>query len=63
MKVQIDIMNMPRYAEAPGYIVANAIDGQLWFYGRYDSCKKAMDISEQMENSVVINNMNSQERD
>ena len=58
MKVQIEIMNAKKYAEAPGYIVANAIDGQLWFYGRYDSCEKAIQISEQMENSVVINNMN-----
>lgn len=58
MKVQIEIMNMPKYAEARGYIVANAIDGQLWFYGRYDSCEKAIQISEQMENYVVINNMN-----
>ena len=58
MKVQIEIMNAPKYAEAPGYIVANAIDGQLWFYGRYDSCEKAIQISEQIESSVVINNMN-----
>lgn len=59
MKVQIEIMNMPKYAEAQGYIVANAIDGQLWFYGSYDSCEKAIQISKQMESSVVINNMNS----
>lgn len=58
MKVQIEIMNATKYAEAPGYIVANAIDGQLWFYGRYDSCEKAIQISEQIESSVVINNMN-----
>ena len=58
MKVQIEIMNAPKYAEAPGYIVANAIDGQLWFYGRYDSCEKEIQISEQIESSVVINNMN-----
>ena len=42
------INNMPEYAYQYGYIVANRVDGELWFYGAYSDYYQAFQIAEML---------------
>ena len=42
----ININNVPDYADTHDYIVVKYVDGGLWFYGAYDTAKRALEVAE-----------------
>ena len=40
-----NIMNLPDYADDHNYIVAKYVDGNLWFYGAYDTAQRALEVA------------------
>lgn len=47
------IMNMPAYADEYRYIVARECDGDLWFYGAYETEDRAYGVARQVRGVVV----------
>lgn len=50
------INNLPDYADKYKYIVATLVDGQLWFYGAYDSYDMVEDALKETSGRVIIKN-------
>lgn len=55
MTVHADINNVPEDIEANGYIVARvAEDTKLWWYGIYDTEKRAREVAAELGNGIVL---------
>ena len=58
-RVLVTVKNVPDYAKAEDYIVARAVNGELWFYGAYATKEKAEGVVEEIieksyANAVII---------
>ncbi len=49
---RVEVMNLNRADKK--YIVARAINGELWFWGQWDDEDEARKVAEQFENGVVL---------
>ena len=49
----IDIQNMPRNINH-NYLVVRQVDGDVWYYGQYDSEAKAKEVAIEIGNGLVI---------
>lgn len=55
MNIIIDVKNVPDYAKnQKGFMVASASDGELWFYGLYDTYEKARDVVRFVTKAVIL---------
>lgn len=54
--MDVKINNIPEYANHFKYIVATLVDGQLWFYGAYDSYDMADGAFKEMDDRLIIEN-------
>ena len=56
--VNVDINNVPYdfgYDDQEyGYIVARLVDSKLWWYGVYESFKRAEEVANELEKGVVL---------
>ena len=52
MKFTAIIYNTPTYATEYGYIVARACDGDLWFYGAYETEDRAKEVANEVDGLV-----------
>ena len=50
-----NINNMPKTANTYRYIVANRVDGDLWYWGSWNDRDKAYEVARQMSAEVVEN--------
>ena len=48
-----NLVNLPDYADKYDYIVAKYVDGNLWFFGAYDTKEWACEVAE-IERGIVI---------
>ena len=42
------IKNIPMYAYEHEFVVAREVDGDMWFYGAYDSVEKAENVANEI---------------
>lgn len=55
MTVKIKVQNVPDYAKnQKGFMVASACDGELWFYGLYDTYEKAREVVRFVTKAVIL---------
>ena len=57
MKVEVEMRNTPTFdipINVKGYIVARLDNGELWYYGLFESKEKAKTIARQIGNGVVM---------
>lgn len=55
MLVEVTINNTPDYMEnKSGFVVARYVDGELWFYGIYETYKRAAWVAEEIGNGLVL---------
>lgn len=55
MKISIDVKNVPEYAkEKSGFMVASALDGELWFYGLYETYERAREVVRFVTKAVIL---------
>lgn len=47
------VYNVPRYAKDCEYIVVKESEGKYWFWGGYDSIRKALSAAEYIEGDVL----------
>lgn len=52
MKATVKIYNCPE--DAYGYIVCRLNDGELWYWGCYDTRFEATKVTEDFENVVIV---------
>ena len=52
----VDVKNAPRTLTS-GYMVARAVDGELWYYGTYEEKDRAEYVAQEIGNGVVLENM------
>ena len=52
---EVKINNLPDYAINHDYIVVRAVNGELWFYGAYDTEERAYEVAE-IEDGAVLRN-------
>lgn len=50
-----NINNLPDYVKEYRYIVANEIDGELWFWGAWNDKAKANTVANEIDGIVVTN--------
>lgn len=50
------INNVPTYANEYNYIVAERIDGELWFWGAWNDGNKANEVALEINGEVFQNN-------
>ena len=55
MKLVASVRNFPSYAVKYRYIVARAVNGEVWFYGAYDDEEWANTVAAEAEGFVLIN--------
>lgn len=56
MKMTVEVNNTPNYAETYPYIVARLCDdGELWFYGAYETESEAKDVAFEITGLVLYN--------
>lgn len=53
-RIWVTVKNVPDWAEASDYIVARAVNGELWFYGAYTTKERASEVMEELGNAIVI---------
>ena len=58
-RVWVTVKNVPDWVEASDYIVARAVNGELWFYGVYPTKEKAEEVVEKLadlgeDNAIII---------
>jgi len=53
-RVWVTVKNVGEHVEASDYIVARAVNGELWYYGAYSSKEFAQTVAEKFDNAVVI---------
>lgn len=51
-----DVKNTPRTLTS-GYMVARAVDGELWYYGTYEEKDRADNVAREIGNAVVLKQM------
>ena len=49
------IKNLSNYATQYKYIVASAVDGDLWFYGAWNNRGKAYEVARNISGVVIKN--------
>ena len=49
---KVVIKNMSKVTE--GFIVARLVDGELWYYGVYETQERAEEVAQALGNGVVI---------
>lgn len=55
MMVKIKVHHVPDYAKnQKGFMVASAADGELWFYGLYDTYEKAREVVRFVTKAVIL---------
>lgn len=50
---KVMVHNMPEHGVI-GYVVARAVDAKLWYYGLYDTSKRAHEVAEKLGNGLVL---------
>ena len=60
IKAKAVIQNKPDY-ELSKYIVAKAVDGQLWFWGTWNDLNEALKVARSFENGCVVENVDQTE--
>lgn len=58
-RVWVMVKNAPHYVTSHDYIVARAVNGELWFYGAYPTKEKAEEVLEDFvkmgnDNGIII---------
>lgn len=53
MKVNVEIHNMQEGYGEP-YIVARLINGEFWYYGRYETKERAKAVAVNFDNAIVM---------
>ena len=58
-RVWVTVKNVPDYVEANCFIVARALNGELWFYGAYPTKEKTEGVVEKLadlgeDNAIII---------
>lgn len=48
-----EIKNLPK-EQREGYVVARNYEGNLWYYGTYETKKRAFEVAQELDNGVVI---------
>ena len=48
-----EIKNPPK-EQREGYVVARNYEGNLWYYGTYETEKRAFEVAQELDNGVVI---------
>lgn len=46
--------NIPNHPIKSGYMVARAADAELWYYGLYETYKRAEQIAIEIGNGIVV---------
>ena len=52
MKMMVTVNNTPEVL-SKGFVVARYWDGELWYYGKYDSKQFAKEVAEQVDGIVL----------
>ena len=50
----VDVQNLPIKGLSKDYVVVRQVDGDLWYYGQYDSEAKAREVAIEIGNGLVI---------
>lgn len=53
-ELTIKVKNMPNLKGYEGFVVARLVDGELWYYGIYDSFERAEEVRSCFENGVIV---------
>ena len=48
-----EIKNPPK-EQREGFVVARNYEGNLWYYGTYETKKRAFEVAQELDNGVVI---------
>lgn len=55
MAISVYVKNVPDYAQGKsGFMVASEADGELWFYGLYDSYERAREVVRFVTKAVIL---------
>lgn len=54
IKKVVSVINTPM-EPISGYMVANAVDGVLWYYGTYKTLERAYEVARSLGAGVVLN--------
>lgn len=49
------VNNVPTYAKEYNYMVARECDGELWFYGAYETKERATEVAIEVRGIVIDN--------
>ena len=55
----VTVHNVPMYHEASDYMVARAVNGELWYYGTYPTKERAEEVITELaergsDNAIII---------
>lgn len=53
INAMVDIQNLPHNLEN-GYVVARQVDGELWYYGTYETEERANEVATMLGNGLYI---------
>ena len=53
MIYSVNILNLPK-TPREGYVVARNCEGNLWYYGTYETEKRAREVIAELDNGVLV---------
>ena len=53
-RFSVEVNNTSRSSYEGKFIVARLVNGELWYYGMYESEEQANNVREEFENGVVL---------
>jgi hypothetical protein len=52
---KINVRNLPDYAKRYMFIVSRLCDGELWFWGAYETKERANEVAKEIGGVVTLN--------
>lgn len=49
------MMNLPDYAEKYEFWIGREVDGDMWFYGAYETAGKALQVAREIGGELIHN--------
>ena len=50
----VEVNNTSRSSYDKGFVVARLVNGELWYYGHYETEERAEEVREEFENGIIL---------
>ena len=50
----VEVNNTSRSSYDKGFVVARLVNGELWYYGHYETEERAEEVREEFKNGIIL---------